>query len=313
MELYFLGTGAGLPSKQRNVTSIALRLPETKGNVWLFDCGEGTQHQMLSSPIRPSKVDKIFITHLHGDHLYGLPGFLGSRAFSHTELPLVIYGPPGIRRFIETALETSQTHLPYALDIVEITPGTILESKLFTVTCLPLAHRIASYGYRIEEHTVKGTLHVNKLRALDVPEGPIYRALKSGENVTLSDGRTLRSNDFVGEPIPGRIVTILGDTMPSENAVLLAKDADVLVHEATYGVSESERARRHHHSTTVDAAEIAKSAGVRALVLTHISARYDFTAISNLHAEAAHIFPNVQIARDHWQFNIPRRNDDVNA
>jgi len=308
MDLYFFGTGAGLPSKQRNVTAMALRLHQERNAVWLFDCGEGTQHQMLSSPIRPSKIEKIFITHLHGDHLYGLPGLLGSRAFAHTEAPLTVYGPPGIKHYVETVLSTSETHLPYALDIVEIAPGPVFSDNRFDVSCLPLAHRIASYGYRIVEQPQAGALKVDALVQMGIPKGPTYRALKDGKDVVLPDGRTLQSDDFVMSSTPGRVIAILGDTMPTDNAITLAASADVLVHEATYGTDETARAAKHHHSTTVQAATIAKKAGVRALVLTHLSARYDEAATARLRAEAAAVFANVYIAHDHWTIDIPRPN-----
>ncbi|MDQ0190615.1 ribonuclease Z [Alicyclobacillus cycloheptanicus] len=325
MDLLFLGTGAGLPSKTRNVTAIALTLFQERGTFWLFDCGEATQHQIMRSPLSLAKLEKVFITHLHGDHIFGLPGVLSSRSFSGLDRPLDMYGPTGLRAFVEAALAASQTHLTYPLRIHEIPPASgvaegtapdgtgpaeptvVCADHQFTVICLPLHHGIPSYGYRIVEHDAPGTLDVAALTRIGVPAGPIYGQLKRGDAVTLPDGRVLRPDAFVGAPKPGRVIAILGDTRPCDHVVTLAHHADVLVHEATFGEREAALAPSYGHSTAQDAARAAKSANARALILTHISARYDDRDADTLAAEARAIFPNTRLANDFTHITIPRR------
>ena len=311
MELQFLGTGAGVPAKHRNVTSIALKLLDERNEVWLFDCGEGTQMQILRTSIRPRKIEKIFITHLHGDHIFGLPGLLSSRSFQGGDTPLEIYGPKGIETFIKTSLAVSQTRLGYALKFIELTENQpIFEDQQFSVYTKKLDHGIDSFGYRVVEHDHKGELQVDKLKELAIPAGPIYGKLKKGETVTLDDGRTIDGKAFVGPDKKGRIVTILGDTRKTGNSVLLAQDSDVLVHESTFNKNEEKMARNYYHSTTHQAAEIAKEAKTNKLLLTHISARYLGKAALELENEAKEIFPNTLIMKDFETIEVPFREEE---
>lgn len=308
MELEFLGTGAGVPAKHRNVTSIALKLLEERNAVWLFDCGEGTQMQILHTTIRPRKIEKIFITHLHGDHIFGLPGLISSRSFQGGEEPLgplEIYGPEGIEQFVRTALKISKTRLGYPLKFIEIKEGTLFKDSQFEVSCKKLDHGIESYGFRVVEADHQGELQVEKLNALGIKPGPIYGQLKRGETVTLPDGTTLDGKAFVGEPKKGRIVTILGDTRFTQNSIDLARDADVLIHESTFKKDEMKMAKAYYHSTTQQAATVAKEAKVGKLMLTHISARYLANDILDLKAEAEEIFPYVRVAKDFYILPIP--------
>lgn len=306
MELEFLGTGAGVPSKQRNVTSIALKLLNERNAVWLFDCGEGTQQQILRTAIRPRKIEKIFITHLHGDHIFGLPGLLSSRSFQGGETPLTIIGPKGIKEFVETSLRISDSRLKYDLIFNEIDQtGIIFKDHQFEVTCLPLDHRITSYGFRIQEADHPGELLVEKLQEEGITSGPIYGKLKNGETVTLEDGRVLDGNDFVGPRQKGRIVTILGDTRVHPNAYTLASEADVLVHESTFKHDEEKMAKAYYHSTSVQAAKIAKESDVKQLLLTHISARYLGRDVAALQKEARHVFANTRVMQDFDVIDIP--------
>ncbi|MBM7688603.1 ribonuclease Z [Enterococcus ureilyticus] len=308
MELQFLGTGAGVPAKHRNVSSIALKLLDERNAVWLFDCGEGTQLQILKSTIRPRKIEKIFITHLHGDHIFGLPGLLSSRSFQGGNEKLEIYGPVGIAEYVRTALKVSQTRLSYELKFIEITKeGTIFSDKQFTVTCSRLDHGIESFGYRIIEADHEGELQVEKLTALNIPSGPIYGKIKRGESVELPDGRIINGQDFVGEKKLGRIVTILGDTRKSNNSVSLAEDADILVHESTFNKDEAKMAKAYYHSTSHQAAQVALNANAKKLILTHISARYLTGDIIQLENEAKEIFPNTKIVKDMEIVEIPFR------
>ncbi|MEH7308096.1 ribonuclease Z [Neobacillus drentensis] len=305
MDIFFLGTGAGMPAKLRNVTSIALKLLEERGAVWLFDAGEATQHQILHTSIKPRRIEKIFITHLHGDHIYGLPGLLSSRSFQGGESEVTVYGPKGIKDYIHASLSLSQTYLKYPLVVTEIEEGIIFEDQQFMVEARRLDHGIPSYGYRIVEKDRPGTLLADKLKEAGVQPGPIFRKIKNGEAVTLEDGRTIDPNEFLGPEQKGRIVTILGDTRYCENAILLAENADLLVHEATFSSNEERLAHDYFHSTTHQAAEVARKAGSKLLYLTHISSRYDRNNWLELVDEAKEVFPNTDIAEDFKEITIP--------
>lgn len=298
LELLFLGTGAGVPAKHRNVSSIAVQLLQERGATWLFDCGEATQHQILHTSIKPRKIEKIFITHLHGDHIFGLPGLLGSRSFQGGESKLTVYGPQGIKSFIETSLAVSQTHVKYPIEIVEITEGIIFEDDTFMVETMLLEHGIPSYGYRIIEKDLPGTLLVDKLKEANVPPGPLYQQLKKGETVQLEDGRVVNGQDFIGSPQKGRILAILGDTRFCPQSITLAKGANVLVHESTFAAEDGGLARDYFHSTAAQAAMIAKEANVKKLILTHISSRYQSEHTNILLNDARGIFKNTEIAED---------------
>lgn len=306
MQLTFLGTGAGRPSKARNVTAIALSVAEPQNGFWLFDVGEATQHRLMDSRLKLNKLDKIFLTHLHGDHLYGLPGLLSSRTYFEGAGKLQLYGPPGIKAFVECVFEHSGAHLNYELEIVEIGEGLLFENSKYRVTCAELTHRVPCFGYRIVEQPQPGALDLQKLIQLGVPLGPLYGKLKRGEDITLPNGQLIRSLDVVGPSAVGRVVTILGDTCPSENAVALAENADVLVHEATFATGMEEKAAAYGHSTFAQAAQIAAKANVKRLVLTHFSSRYDAEEIARMAEEVKPAFRNTEAAHDYLQIDIAR-------
>ncbi|MGG4322259.1 ribonuclease Z [Bacillus sonorensis] len=307
MELLFLGTGAGIPAKTRNVTSVALKLLEERRSVWLFDCGEATQHQILHTSIKPRKIEKIFITHLHGDHVYGLPGLVSSRSFQGGESLLTVYGPKGIKTYLETVLDATGTHLTYPLVIEEIEEGIVFEDDQFIVTAKSVVHGIPAFGYRIEEKDIPGALDAEALKEAGISPGPVYQKLKNGETVTLEDGRTVNGADFIGPLKKGRIIAISGDTKQCENVKILAENADVLVHEATFAKGDRELAGDYYHSTTEQAAETAKAAGAGQLILTHISARYQGESVNELVSEAKGIFPNSTAAFDFYEYEVKRR------
>ncbi|MCW2256490.1 ribonuclease Z [Providencia alcalifaciens] len=304
MELTFLGTSAGVPTKERNVTSMILNLIGVRKTYWLFDCGEGTQHRILNSVFKAPRIEKIFITHLHGDHIFGLPGLLCSRSMGGSTDVLTIYGPKGLKRYIETTLSISESYMTYPLEIVEIEEGQLFDDGEFIVTAYPLNHRVECYGYRIQEHAKKGPLDVEKLAQDNIPRGPWMQALKAGETITLEDGRSVNGADYLGEPKPGKVIAIFGDTEPTEQALLLAKDADLMVHETTLENAYQQKANERGHSTTGQAAQLAHDAGVKRFIATHISGRYSAEDMPMLLAECQAIFPATEMAADYLTIKI---------
>ncbi len=304
MELMFLGTGAGKPSNERNVTALILDMMSERGTLWLFDCGEGTQHQCLKGKINPTKLEKIFITHLHGDHIFGLPGLLNSRSLGGCSTPLTLYGPKGLKTYLDITFSVSDSYLTYPLDIIEIVPGTVFEDDTFTVYADHLNHRIETFGFRITEHEKPGALDVQKLLADGIKPSALFQQLKAGKVVQLEDGRTVNGKDYLGLPKSGKVVTIFGDTRPTNSAVELARNADVIVHEATLEGSMAEKASEHGHSTTVQAATLAKESHAAKLIITHFSNRYALSDGERLLNECREIFPNTEIAEDFATFKI---------
>lgn len=302
MELQFLGTGAGMPSKMRNTSAVILNLSAEGEGYWLFDCGEATQHQILHTSLKPRKISKIFITHLHGDHIFGLPGLLGSRSFLGGQEQLDIYGPPGLNEWLKTTLRVTNTHLNYELHIHEISEGMVFEDANYRITTKNLQHIIPCLGYRIEQKPLPGKLLIEKAKEAGVPNGPLLKQLKEGEDVTLDDGRVVFSSDVTGEPQRGFTVAILGDTSYCAAAVELALDTDILVHEATFDIGTGNLAKEYGHSTIGDAARTAKEAGTKTLIANHISARFMASDVAQLLKQGAAIFPNLYIAEDFSRF-----------
>lgn len=298
MELTFLGTSAGVPCKTRNVTAMVLNPMNNQPHYWLFDCGEGTQHQMLHTAFNPGRLSKIFITHLHGDHIFGLPGLLCSRSMAGSENPLTVYGPKGLGQFIEMALRLSGSWTSFPLDVIEITAGEVFCDDEFRVTAHPLTHPVECYGYRIEQRDKPGALDAARLKAEGVAPGPLFQQLKRGATVTLDDGRTIDGREYLSPAQKGKTLAIFGDSGPTPQAVALAKGADVMVHETTLEAAMAEKANSRGHSTTVQAAEVAKAAGVGRLVITHFSSRYDAHGCEALLAECQSIFPATLAAED---------------
>lgn len=269
----------------------------------MFDCGEGTQRQILETTIKPRKIKKIFITHLHGDHIFGLPGFLSSRAFqaSEEQTDLDIYGPVGIKAYVTNSIRISGSKLPYQIhyhEFDETSMGKILETDKFTVYAERLAHTIFCMGYRVVQKDLEGTLDADALRAAGVPFGPLFGRVKNGQDIELEDGTIIFAKDFISEPKKGKIITIIGDTRKTSASVRLARDADVLVHESTYGKGDERMARNHGHSTNMQAAQIARDAGAKRLLLNHVSARFLGRDCRQMEKDAATIFENVKVVRD---------------
>lgn len=311
MELQFLGTGAGQPSKQRNVSSLALKLLDELNEIWLFDVGEATQHQILKTNIRLRKVTRIFISHNHGDHIFGLPGLLATRSFQGDVGPITVYGPPGLERFVKTALRVSRTKVSYPIKFVELTEGGLIyQGKGFRVYTEKLDHRVSSFGYRVVEDSRPGELLMSKLEKYNIPNGPLLGKLKKGEQIVLSDGTVLDGKEFLGPERPGRIVTIIYDTRSTPNIAKLAQNADVLVHESTFAGNEAKLAHSYYHSTAVEAATVARDNGVKRLYLDHISARYLGSKAKQLEKQARKVFDHTKLVNDFDRVNIPMKGTD---
>ncbi|AFY80979.1 ribonuclease Z [Oscillatoria acuminata] len=308
MQITFLGTSSGVPTRSRNVSSLAVRLPQ-RSEVWLFDCGEGTQHQILSSDIKISQISRIFITHLHGDHIFGLMGLLASCGLAGNASRIDIYGPAGLNDYLAACSRYSQTHFSYPIKVHQSRPGVVYEDDEFIVKCGRLEHRVTAYGYRVEEKDRPGRFNVEKAAALGIPSGPLYGQLKRGETVTLSDGRQISGQELCGPTEPGRKMAYCTDTIFCEGAVQLAQDVDVLIHEATFSHQDAQLAIDRLHSTSTMAAQVALAAGVKHLIMTHFSPRYapgNDIQLEDLRQEAQAIFPNTEMAYDFWTYEVER-------
>ncbi|PSB19690.1 ribonuclease Z [Phormidesmis priestleyi ULC007] len=309
MQITFLGTSSGVPTRSRNVSGIALRLPQ-RAEVWLFDCGEGTQHQILRSDLRVSQIRRIFVTHMHGDHTFGLMGLLASCGLAGNPERIDIYGPPDLDEYLKACRRYSQTHFSYPVKVHTVKPGVVFEDEEFSVSCAPLKHRVPAFGYRITEKDRPGHFDVEKAKVLEIPSGPLYGKLKRGEVVVLPDGRKINGAELCGQTEVGRKVVYCTDTVYCESAVELAHDADVLIHEATFAHQDAELAYQRLHSTSTMAAQVALGAHAKQLIMTHFSPRYapgNSIELRDLLEEARSIFPNTQLASDFWTYEVPRR------
>ena len=298
-----LGTSHGDQMVNRYNSST---LYESGDNLYIFDAGEPVTASLVRLRKDLTKVKAIFITHMHGDHIYGLPGLLSSRGFQGGTEPITVYGPKGIRGYIQSSLRFSGTRLSYPIRFVEFDqPGIIFEDHQFTVSVEKLQHGIPSFGFRIVEADHEGTLDAKKLHEMNIPSGPLYGRLKNKEIVTLEDGRVLDGKDFVGPNQKGRVLAILGDTVKHPNSVKLAENADVVVHEGTFSHEELDLAKQYNHSTVTQAAEVAREAKAKKLLLTHFSSRYLYKDLLQLEKEAQRIFPYSKVVKDLQEVIIP--------
>ena len=311
MQITFLGTSSGVPTRSRNVSSVALRLPQ-RAELWLFDCGEGTQHQILRSELKISQLSRIFVTHMHGDHIFGLMGLLASCGLAGNVQRIDIYGPPGLNEYLQACQRYSHTHFSYPIKVHAVRPGVVYEDEEFVVSCGTLHHRITAFGYRVEEKDRAGRFDIEKAKAMEIPPGRVYGQLKRGETVTLTDGRVFDGKDFCGETEIGRKVAYCTDTVYCDGAVELAQDADVLIHEATFAHQDADMAFQRLHSTSTMAAQTALNARAHRLIMTHFSPRYapgNSLELKDLLKEARAIFPKTQMAHDFYTYEVPRRRD----
>jgi ribonuclease Z len=298
LNVVFLGTSASAPSAQRSPSALLVR---RGGDRLLFDCGEGTQRQLQRSSIGLVDLEEIFLTHLHADHYLGLPGMLKTYALRAREVPLVVYGPRGLRELFGVFARVVG-RVPYPLELVELRPGDALRRAGYRILVFPAEHGAAAVGYSVSEDERPGRFDVATADSLGIPSGPERGALQRGESVTVAGGRTVMPEDVLGPARAGRTVVYTGDTAPSELIRTLAERADLLVHEATFGADETDRAAETMHSTATQAAEIAREAGVRMLALTHVSPRYFGPELAR---EAREVFPNTVVPRDFDVIEVP--------
>jgi ribonuclease Z len=298
-----------VPTRARNVSCVALR-PAQRGEVWLFDCGEGKQHQLLRSDLNISQITRIFITHMHGDHVLGLMGLLATCGMTAHARSIAVYGPRPIADYVREVSRRTQFQTNYPLEVHEVEPGLLFEDDEYTVACAPLKHRLPAFGYRVEEKDRPGHFDVERARELGIPSGPLYGKLKRGERIALPDGRTFDGADFCGPDLKGRSVVYCTDTTYCRSAVELARDADLLIHEATFADVDEGLAVRSTHSTAAMAARVALEAAARRLMLTHFSPRYfpgNQTEPEDLLREAQAVFPETEMARDFLSVDVERR------
>lgn len=291
LDLVFLGTSGSMPTAQRAPAALLLR---RGGERLLFDCAEGTQRQLLRSNVGLIELREVFLTHYHADHYLGLPGMLKTFSLRGRDVPITIYGPPGLGDLFG-ALRRIFGRLTYTVELKELRPGDELIREDYRLATFAVAHGVSAVGYALVEDARPGRFDVQAADALGVPSGPERGALQHGESVTLADGTTITPDKVLGPARPGRKVVIAGDGGPAESVIDAARNADVLVHEATFCEDERERARETQHSTAHEAAGVARAAEVELLALTHLSNRYFGGEVAR---EARTIFPNTVVPKD---------------
>lgn len=292
-----LGTASALPTEDRHLSALAL---ERKGRVLLFDCGEGTQYRLLHAGLKRARVDAIFVTHLHGDHCYGLPGLLSTLALQQRRDPVTLVVPTGGRAMLEALPGDAPDDLPFSLNLVEMNDdferATVYETDEVFVTARPLEHGDLAMGFRFEERPRPGRFDVEQARALGVPEGPAFGRLQEGEPVTVGEERTVHPDQVLGPPRPGISVAYVTDTRPCPGGRALADEVDLLYHDATFTDRLHARAVETGHSTAREAAEVARDAKAKRLLLGYLSARYSDP--TPLEAEARAVFPRSEVAEE---------------
>ncbi len=274
VQITFLGTSSGAPSRQRNVSATAIQ-PEKSGHWALVDCGEATQHQLLHTPLSPQKLSIVLITHKHGDHCYGLPGLLASCQLNGRTEPLVLVAPEEVWQYLQAVIELTDLHITYPLEFVPVNSALNLNVAGFRITAHPLSHRVPSWAYRFEEIGIPRKLNLERLKEDGIPSGHHYARLQAGEDVELPDGRVLSSAEYTFDSWSARAVVIAGDNDTPELLTEACRDADLLVHESTYTQEILEHVGPEpQHSSAERVSRFADRIGLRNLVLTHFSPRY---------------------------------------
>lgn len=300
LRILFLGTGGSLPTRNRNPSAIMVN---REGELLLFDCGEGTQQQMMRAKTGMKALTSIFVTHFHADHMLGVPGLIQTMSFLGRTEPLQIYGPQGVKEFVNVFIGLGYYKLRFEVEAVELSPGDTVKRDGYCILAIGTDHSVPSLGYALTEEPRRGRFDREKAIALGVPPGPLFSKLHNGGDVEVN-GQLIRSADVVGQKRAGRKIVYTGDTRPCESILLASRNADVLIHDSTLASDQEEWAKESKHSTAFEAATLAKEAGVARLVLTHISSRYTDDA-SPLLREAQEVFENVMVAEDLMEIAIP--------
>jgi len=303
LRVTFLGTSAAQPTAGRGLSATAVR---HAGELLLFDCGEGTQRQMIRYGTGFS-VNAVFFTHFHADHYLGIIGFLRTLGMMGREEKLVLHGPAPAKRLLNQAVHLGVDQLGFPLEILEVKDGDVVKRNGYSVRAVGVQHRINALGFVLEEETRAGRFNLEQARALGVREGPDFGRLQRGESVVALDGKTVQPSEVMGPSRPGRKLVLSGDTRPCEAMVEAARNADILVHESTFSDDDQARALETRHSTAREAGRVAQQAGARRLILTHLSSRYD-TDFGRLLAQAREEYPGpVEVAHDGMTVEIPVR------
>ena len=301
IRVVFLGTSGSVPTLKRSLPCTVIQCPKDQ---WMFDCGENVQHQMMGAKISFHRKMKIFISHLHGDHVLGLPGLLQTMALMERKEPLQVYGPVGLAKFLLCTKETLNFGLNYPVEIYEIqSEGIIVDEGEYQVTATKNNHAVAGYCFAFIEKPRAGKFYPKKAQALGIPQGELWSKLQSGQEVTAPNGKTVKPGDVMGPLRAGRKIVYTGDTKPFEAFAKFAADADLVIHDCTFDDSLYERADKDGHSTPSQAASQAKAANAKRLVLSHISARYPDA--SQLLEQAKKVFPNTVLAEDFMELELP--------
>jgi len=306
LSVTFLGTSAARPTVERNVSALAL---VREGETLLFECGEGTQRQMMRYGVSFALSD-IFFTHFHADHFLGVIGLIRTLGLQGRVEPMRLYGPRGAKKLLGQAMQLGVERVPFPIEIQEVKPGTVIREtgsgkrETYDIHVFATEHGGGSVGYALREHERLGRFDPEKARAAGIPEGPLWGKLHKGEPIELSNGQRLTANGFVGPKRSGRLVVFTGDTRPCAAVVDAAKGADLLIHEATFGEEEKDRAKETGHSTAREAAQVALAANAKRLVLSHVSARYSLSA-EDLVKEAREVFRETVVAKDGMEIDVP--------
>ncbi|TMH14398.1 MAG: ribonuclease Z [Betaproteobacteria bacterium] len=306
LSVTFLGTSAARPTVERNVSALAL---VREGETLLFECGEGTQRQMMRYGVSFALSD-IFFTHFHADHFLGVIGLIRTLGLQGRVEPMRLYGPRGAKKLLGQAMQLGVERVPFEIQIQEVKPGMVLRDagggrrEAYEIHVFGTEHGGGSVGYALKEHERLGRFDPEKARAAGIPEGPLWGKLHKGEPIELPNGQRLTANGFVGPKRSGRLVVFTGDTRPCAAVVDAAKGADLLIHEATFGEEEKDRAKETGHSTAREAAQVALAANAKRLVLSHVSARYSISA-DELVKEAREVFKETVVAKDGMEIDVP--------
>ena len=302
LRITFLGTGGSLPTRNRNPSAVMVNI---EGELILFDCGEGTQQQMMRAKTGMMSLSSIFISHFHADHFLGIPGLIQTMSFLGRKDPLMIYGPEGTREFTELFKAFGYFNLKYEIRGIELKPGDFVEGEGYVVRALKTEHSIPSLGYTLVENPRPGRFNRERAVELGVPPGPLFAKLQKGNPVEV-DGRLVRPEEVMGIPRPGRKIVYTGDTRPCEAVLEASMDADLLIHDGSFADEMADWAEESMHSTAGEVAALAKEAGVRKLVLTHISSRYT-DDVEPILKDSKKVFENVIVAEDLMELEIPYR------